>query len=617
MLHAPTSDTSQQADLARANAPAQDLSRSKAPPMSPQRRRAAQMQQAFGNRATLRMLSLPRPAVQTKLTINQPGDAYEQEADRVADQVMRMTDADIALSRAPAQVSRECAACEAEGKPKLQMKSASGGDLAGVEAPPIVHEVLREPGEPLDASTRAFFEPRFGYDFGAVRVRKDGRAATSARSIGASAYTAGRNIAFAAGRYDPGTSAGRRLLAHELTHVIQQHAFLPNGALYSHSPLQRDQSGGGTDAGAVSAADRVLAALNKVDPVGGVGDLNEALGILRGLSLDDLLGTLIEVDNHFMLDVLVSAIGENDQSEVAAAIYAMRFTSANAAPEDTFGVKAARGISVLPESDQDAILAKVLSRRGVAATVQQVRDGMAALLETAAAAEAASGDDFIDDDNPSVAPMMAGVAVGPWSPGRMPIPFYIGNSAHVAIAAGYAGLHSSDAAFYNFTPIAAILQAAAALGIPVSPIAITAAQLGLKPDIANISKLQLYEIKPVTLQRVGRAEAALYILALNSAGLPILPGPVDEPGTAGTIPAPGGWFIYSAPEPGVITYKYRQPKRRRAPATSPAAAPAVDRSLLTRISVATGLTGAALYIYLFISEGSRVAFPPRNAIPVP
>jgi len=90
------------------------------------------------------------------------------------------------------------------------------------QAPAIVHEVLRSPGAPLDAPTRDFMEPRFGRDFGDVRVHADARAAESARALEALAYTVGRNVVFAAGHYAPQSAAGRQLLAHELSHVVQQ-----------------------------------------------------------------------------------------------------------------------------------------------------------------------------------------------------------------------------------------------------------------------------------------------------------------------------------------------------------------------------------------------------------
>jgi hypothetical protein len=89
-------------------------------------------------------------------------------------------------------------------------------------APPIVHEVLNSPGQSLDAATRTFFESRFGHDFSQVRVHTDGRAEQSARDVHAHAYTVGRDIVFGAGKFSPATHEGRRLLAHELTHVVQQ-----------------------------------------------------------------------------------------------------------------------------------------------------------------------------------------------------------------------------------------------------------------------------------------------------------------------------------------------------------------------------------------------------------
>src|SRR5262249_29965020 len=81
---------------------------------------------------------------------------------------------------------------------------------------------LHSLGQPLDAGTRAFMEPRFGHDFSQVRIHADERAAESARAVNALAYTVGRDVVFGEGRYEPGTSEGRRLLAHELTHVVQQ-----------------------------------------------------------------------------------------------------------------------------------------------------------------------------------------------------------------------------------------------------------------------------------------------------------------------------------------------------------------------------------------------------------
>jgi outer membrane protein OmpA-like peptidoglycan-associated protein len=217
-----------------------------------------QLQQTIGNRAVSRFL-------QAKLKVSQPGDVYEQEADRVADEVMRMPEPPISRVREweqgrqgegeAATLQRKCAACAsgeglcpqcAEEEERMQRKPlaaqitpliqrqameepdakkapAGSRSIEGEESvPPIVYEVLRSPGQPLEPSTRAFFEPRFGHDFSQVRVHTDAKAAESARAVNALAYTVGRDVVFGAGQYTPQKAAGKQLLAHELTHVVQQ-----------------------------------------------------------------------------------------------------------------------------------------------------------------------------------------------------------------------------------------------------------------------------------------------------------------------------------------------------------------------------------------------------------
>jgi hypothetical protein len=166
----------------------------------------------------------PPGAIQTKLEIGALDDPLEREADRVADKVMRMDGRSLSLAAAPLQISRKCASCakEDEEKKSLWMKPAGAATPMG-EAPPIVADALGESGQPLDAASRAFFEPRFARDFGAVRLHAGAKAAQSARAIGARAYTVGRDIVLAADA--PASAlAGRRLLAHELAHVVQQSA---------------------------------------------------------------------------------------------------------------------------------------------------------------------------------------------------------------------------------------------------------------------------------------------------------------------------------------------------------------------------------------------------------
>ncbi len=114
----------------------------------------------------------------------------------------------------------ECEECRQKREGMMKRAAMSAAPVNNI--PPIVHDVLNSSGQPLDAGTRAFMEPRFGHDFSGVRVHTDAKAAESARSVNALAYTVGRNIVFGTGQYEPGTGEGRRLLAHELTHVVQQ-----------------------------------------------------------------------------------------------------------------------------------------------------------------------------------------------------------------------------------------------------------------------------------------------------------------------------------------------------------------------------------------------------------
>ena len=167
-------------------------------------------------------------AIQTKLEINEPGDEYEQEADRVAEHVMRMPEPQV---RRACACGGECPRCQTgkgdQGRQRLQTKHVEFGALGLTEAPPSVRDVLRSPGQPLESAARAFMEPRFGHDFGRVRVHADQKAAESSRSIHAQAYTVGHDVVFGAGQYSPGSAEGKELLAHELTHVVQQNGTAP------------------------------------------------------------------------------------------------------------------------------------------------------------------------------------------------------------------------------------------------------------------------------------------------------------------------------------------------------------------------------------------------------
>jgi outer membrane protein OmpA-like peptidoglycan-associated protein len=250
-----------------------------------------------GNKAVERLLK--SHVIQAKLTIGQPGDVYEQEADRVAEQVMRMPDPDIAARKGVSEehkgpniqrmcteceeelqgesqgvhIQRMCTDCEEELQRKtkdselghlelgyssevdphkqteetqvqrmcseckeeelhrqpmeeeeelFQTKEVSGGTPEINSKTESQINSIRGGGQPLPESVRAFFEPRFGRDFSGVRVHTGSQANESAKSVNALAYTVGQDVVFGGGQYSPGTDAGKKLIAHELTHVMQQ-----------------------------------------------------------------------------------------------------------------------------------------------------------------------------------------------------------------------------------------------------------------------------------------------------------------------------------------------------------------------------------------------------------
>ena len=194
--------------------------------------------------------------LQPKLIIGQADDQYEREADRVADQVMRASapqSRGCGLSITPVtgrQAQRKCSECEEEEGGALLRKESNGAE-APATAPPIVHETLSSPGQPLDAVTRAYFEPRFRRSFANVRLHTSEEANAATREVSASAFTVGDQIAFAAGQYAPHTETGRRLLAHELTHVVQQ-----SGTAITRSTRSVSSNNDSTGRGSYEVTDR-------------------------------------------------------------------------------------------------------------------------------------------------------------------------------------------------------------------------------------------------------------------------------------------------------------------------------------------------------------------------
>jgi hypothetical protein len=206
---------------------------------SANRQRALARPPLLGNQALLRQLSAPR--IQAKLEIGPVNDPLEREAEAMASQVMRMPDPARGVGLSLVQVSRKCAACAQDETGAGVQCNYAAPEMEGDEAPAMVHDALRSAGRPLEPSARAFFEPRFGQELGAVRVHDDSAAGTSARSVGAVAYTVGAHVVFGTGQFEPGTASGRHLIAHELAHVVQQTGGAQGGAPIS---VQRDTTSG-------------------------------------------------------------------------------------------------------------------------------------------------------------------------------------------------------------------------------------------------------------------------------------------------------------------------------------------------------------------------------------
>ncbi|PTL78086.1 DUF4157 domain-containing protein [Vitiosangium sp. GDMCC 1.1324] len=161
--------------------------------------------------------ALTPQGVQRKATVSSPGDPHEREADEMAARVMRMAEP-TSIHSAPVELQRKCAACEEEEK-TIHTKRAPASNAEAALDTGAALRAIEHGGEPLPASLRSYFEPRFGHDFSRVRVHIDDDAA---QAVQARAYTVGQDIVFGQGEYAPDTTEGKHLLAHELTHVVQQ-----------------------------------------------------------------------------------------------------------------------------------------------------------------------------------------------------------------------------------------------------------------------------------------------------------------------------------------------------------------------------------------------------------
>jgi hypothetical protein len=528
--------------------------------------------------------------IQGKLAINKPREEYEHDADRVAERGMRIPETRL---QAACPCGGSCPECQTEQAdlPHGHVVQVQARDARDIAVSPVVHEALGSAPQPLDLGTRTSMEASFQTDLSRERVHNDGPAARLVQAVGARAYKVGNDVVFGEGKYTPRTDVGRRQVAHELAHVVQQ----------SSADLQLDRQ---EDETTSDITQQIVRALNTPNPVAGVGDYVTAYNLLDGLSMPSMLRVLNGLAAQFMLDVLISRDPPQgvDVPRIKAALTLVRLANTDAASINQTELESfANNAQSLPAVQQRDMLDFASTARRISAAT---REGLVAMM--ASEIPGATPGSL----SPAVEQGVTGpVGPGPWNPpGNQPIPYYIGNQAHIGIGASYSAAHPGDPVFTNFIPLSMILQSATRLGLTPNAGALSAKDSALKPDILNLAptRRHLFEIKPTSLQNTARAEAQMYVGLLAKAGVPVTLGPMGEPGTNGAIPAPGGVYLFETPEAGIIVYQYR--RQRVVPVPVPAGQPAYQRrwrlAPLTpqqqAVIVATTTAGVLLIIMMIL-----------------
>ncbi|HEX4420356.1 MAG TPA: hypothetical protein VH165_20715 [Kofleriaceae bacterium] len=318
-----------------------------------------------------------------------------------------------------------------------------------------------------------------------------------------------------------------------------------------------------------------------------------------------------------------------------AALYAVELARAGSvAPNHPLLQRAGVAIDGVSRDQQLQILEYLLYRGGVSVEATMLMEGVVAMrsgadLDTAAASHeqlpTGAGRGAADEagapasDEHAIGASIGAVAAGggapapinpgPWAqPGDQPGGLYVGISAHDAIGESYRAAHVGDRMFFNHTPLSSILGVFESLAKRnLNPSALAKDELLRRPDIVNLKRKHLYEIKPAAAQAAASTKAKMYLSLFERAGADISLGPMGEPGTSGGLPAPAGVFMFQSPEPGVITYEYRKGRLVPVPVAQPE--PATARNWrwevqpLTRIqkqAIVTTTVGGAMLLLIMI-----------------
>jgi hypothetical protein len=277
-----------------------------------------------------------------KAVFERTNDLMEHEADRVADEVTRMSDLVLPIGAASSQIPASCALDElGQGNKENSRIKQTATARPQAARLGVVRNVVRLPGQALDIETQSFFEPRFGYDFSDVRIHADGAAGASARSVGALAYTIGSHVVFDAAQYSPRSDWGRRLLAHELAHVIQQ-----GRGQHTVQRTPDPRTGPSAD---VIAVDQIVAALLEPQETG-VGNFSAAFSALNGMWMAVMLRSLEQLNERGLLDLLHDNCPAN-MPRVQAALVAVSTKGTHQA----WQILSTAAFETLPEQQQQEV----------------------------------------------------------------------------------------------------------------------------------------------------------------------------------------------------------------------------------------------------------------------
>jgi hypothetical protein len=404
------------------------------------------------------------------------------------------------------------------------------------------------------------------------------------------------------------------------------------------STVQRKPGAGAASAPAAQAdsdhAAQLIQLLTSPPSVGG----DPVATYLNTLDTPTLLATISDAADCGYLPQLHARLA-SARPFLVAALYAVELARvAPVAPNHPLLQRAGAALDNVSRDQQLQTLAYLLHRRGVSVEATTLVEGVLAMREGADRDNAVASREPLptgagrgagdEAGTPGGEEQAVGAAIGasvtggpgapapisprPWSPpGNQPGGFYVGNEAHAAIGAFYRAAHSGEQTYLNNTPLSTILTSLTRIatnkGSSVDVSALAEDELARRPDIANLTRRHLYEIKPATAQAEAAAKARMYLSIFEKAGVEMTLGSTTEPGTAGGLPAPAGVFMFCSPEPGVITYEYR--KGRLVPVPIPRPEPATERrwrwelqplTPMQKQAIVTTTVGGAMLIIMMI-----------------